>query len=88
MFKFKETLVTAFALFSLFFGAGNLILPPSLGLRAGSDWEWVVLGFSLSAVLIPILGILAHARLQGTLFDFGKKVSAGFSAFYCYIIYA
>ncbi|MEH6406879.1 MAG: branched-chain amino acid transport system II carrier protein, partial [Leeuwenhoekiella sp.] len=27
----KETFITAFALFSMFFGAGNLILPPLLG---------------------------------------------------------
>ncbi|WP_299533845.1 branched-chain amino acid transport system II carrier protein [Ulvibacterium sp.] len=84
----KETLITAFALFSLFFGAGNLILPPLLGFRSGELWWLVALGFCLSAVLIPILGILAHARLQGTLFDFGKKVSPTFSWVYSFLIYA
>lgn len=84
----KETFVTAFALFSLFFGAGNLILPPLLGFRSGELWWVVALGFCLSAVLIPILGILAHARLQGTLFDLGKKVSPTFSWFYSFLIYA
>ncbi|MFC4221613.1 branched-chain amino acid transport system II carrier protein [Flagellimonas marina] len=85
----KKTLtITAFALFSLFFGAGNLILPPLLGFKSGSSWWLVVLGFCLSGVLIPLLGILAHARLQGTLFDFAKKVSPTFSLLYCYLIYA
>jgi LIVCS family branched-chain amino acid:cation transporter len=84
----KETIITAFALFSLFFGAGNLILPPLLGFKTGSLWWLVALGFCLSAVLIPILGILAHARLQGTMFDFAKKVSPRFSIVYCYLIYA
>lgn len=88
MVKTKETLVTAFALFSLFFGAGNLILPPLLGFRAGELWWLVALGFCLSAVLIPLLGILAHAKLQGTIFDFGKKVSPTFSLVYSFIIYA
>lgn len=88
MVKKKETLVTAFALFSLFFGAGNLILPPLLGFRAGELWWLVALGFCLSAVLIPLLGILAHAKLQGTIFDFGKKVSPTFSLIYSFIIYA
>ncbi|NNJ88395.1 MAG: hypothetical protein HKP53_03255, partial [Eudoraea sp.] len=37
MYKTKELWVTSFALFSLFFGAGNLILPPQLGFRAGPD---------------------------------------------------
>ncbi|UCD62499.1 MAG: branched-chain amino acid transport system II carrier protein, partial [Flavobacteriaceae bacterium] len=38
MLSIKKTLVTAFALFSLFFGAGNLILPPQLGFKAGEFW--------------------------------------------------
>ncbi|WP_411029494.1 branched-chain amino acid transport system II carrier protein [Spongiimicrobium sp. 3-5] len=84
----KETLVAAFALFSLFFGAGNLILPPYLGFQSGNLWWFVALGFCISAVLIPILGILAHAKLQGTIFDFGKKVSPKFSLVYALIIYA
>ncbi len=83
----KETLVTAFALFSLFFGAGNLLLPPLLGYNAGEAWGWVTLGFIITAVVIPILGILAHAKLQGTMFDFGKKVSPLFSTIYCIIVY-
>ena len=88
MYKTKELWVTSFALFSLFFGAGNLILPPQLGFRAGPDWWLVALGFALSAVLIPILGIRAHGRLQGTMFDFAKKVSPGFSLVYCILVYA
>ena len=87
MNKTKETLVIAFALFSLFFGAGNLILPPQLGFKSGDFWWLVTLGFCLSAVFIPILGILAHAKLQGTIFDFGKKVSPTFALVYSFIVY-
>ncbi|BAO75408.1 branched-chain amino acid transport system II carrier protein [Winogradskyella sp. PG-2] len=83
----KELLVTSFALFSLFFGAGNLLLPPLLGYNAGENWLWVSLGFMITAVLIPIIGILAHAKLQGTMYDFGKKVSPWFSSIYCIIVY-
>lgn len=88
MYRKKVTIVVAFALFSLFFGAGNLILPPQLGFKAGSAWWLVALGFCISAVLIPILGILAHAKLQGGMFDFAKKVSPTFSVIYCFIVYA
>ncbi|UII81465.1 branched-chain amino acid transport system II carrier protein [Flagellimonas sp. CMM7] len=84
----KTIAITAFALFSLFFGAGNLILPPQLGFKSGDLWWLVAFGFCLSAVLIPILGILAHAKLQGTMFDFAKKVSPIFSLVYCYLVYA
>ncbi|NNM23605.1 MAG: branched-chain amino acid transport system II carrier protein [Flavobacteriaceae bacterium] len=84
----KQTVVTAFALFSLFFGAGNLILPPFLGYNAGESWLWVTLGFAVSAVLIPILAIYGHARLQGTMLDFANKVTPGFAIFYSICVYA
>ena len=87
MNKTKEIWIAGFALFSLFFGAGNLILPPTLGAKAGLDWWIVVVGFVLTAVTIPILAIFAHAKLQGTLYDFGKKVSPIFSTAYCLLIY-
>lgn len=84
----KSTWLLAFALFSLFFGAGNLILPPLLGLNAGSSWTIVALGFCLSAVLIPVMGIIAHSRLQGSLFDLAKPVSRTYGLLYCLIIYS
>ena len=84
----KQTFITAFALFSLFFGAGNLILPPFLGFNAGDSWIWVTLGFALSAVVIPIMAIYAHARLQGTILDFANKVSPVFAIVFAILIYA
>ncbi|MFD2825680.1 branched-chain amino acid transport system II carrier protein [Leeuwenhoekiella polynyae] len=83
----KETLITGFAIFSLFFGAGNLILPPLLGYNSGDQWSLVTLGFVISAVFIPILGIFAHARLQGTMLDFASKVHPKFSLVFCILIY-
>ncbi|MGJ8665539.1 MAG: branched-chain amino acid transport system II carrier protein [Patiriisocius sp.] len=83
----KQTFIVAFALFSLFFGAGNLILPPFLGFNAGEDWLLVTLGFSISAVIIPILAIYAHARLQGTILDFANKVSPIFAVVYAVFVY-
>ena len=87
MNKTKDIFITGFALFSLFFGAGNLLLPPLLGYNAGDNWAWVTVGFMVTAVVIPILGILAHAKLQGTMYDFGKKVSPIFSIVYCILVY-
>lgn len=84
----KQTFITAFALFSLFFGAGNLILPSFLGYNSGSSWYLVLLGFVVSAVVIPILAVYGHAKLQGTMMDFAKKVSPLFALIYCLIVYA
>ncbi|PQB05639.1 branched-chain amino acid transport system II carrier protein [Aureitalea marina] len=83
----KQTFVTAFALFSLFFGAGNLIFPPLLGLKAGDQWIWVTLGFALSAVVIPILALFGHSRLQGTMADFGRPISRTFGIVYSFMVY-
>lgn len=88
MKKTKSILVMSFASFSMFFGAGNLILPPFLGFQAGANWLWVALGFALSAVVVPLLGILAHAKLQGTILDFTKKIPSVLGVAYCFAIYA
>ena len=83
MNKTKETFMFGFALFAGFFGAGNLILPPFLGFNSGTDWWIVAIGFLISATIIPLLSLFAHAKLQGTLYDFGKKVSPIFSIIFC-----
>ena len=87
MNKTKEAFILGFAIFAAFFGAGNLILPPMLGFKSGEDWWLVALGFVSSAVVIPLLALLAHARLQGTMMDFGKKVSYKFSLVFSICVY-
>ena len=88
MNKTKESFIFGFAIFSMFFGAGNLILPPLLGFNSGPDWWIVAIGFIASATIIPLFALLAHARLQGTMLDFGNKVSPLFSLIFCLIVYA
>ena len=83
----KDSILIGLALFAMFFGAGNLTLPPLLGLQQQSAWTWVSFGFIISGVVLPILAIYAHAKLQGSMYDFGKKVSPKFSVLFCIIIY-
>lgn len=83
----KEIFIFGFAIFAAFFGAGNLILPPLLGFSSGPDWWLVALGFITSATVIPLLALFAHAKLQGTMLDFGNKVSPLFSLIFCLIVY-
>lgn len=87
MNKTKETFVFGFAIFAAFFGAGNLILPPLLGFNSGPDWWLVTLGFITSATIIPLLALFGHAKLQGTMLDFGNKVSPLFSLIFCLCVY-
>jgi len=83
----KIILIIGFAIFASFFGAGNLILPPQLGFNSGPDWWLVTLGFVTSATIIPLLALFGHAKLQGTMLDFGNKVSPLFSLIYCLCVY-
>lgn len=87
MNKTKQTFVFGFAIFAAFFGAGNLVLPPLLGFNSGPDWWLVTLGFVLSATIIPLLALFGHAKLQGTMLNFGNKVSPLFSLIFCISIY-
>lgn len=62
MKKFKDIIIVSFALFSMFFGAGNLIFPPYIGVTSGSGWVTSFLGFILADVGIIILSIFAIAK--------------------------
>lgn len=55
----RQRLVMTFTFFSMFFGAGNLIFPPFVGAQAGSATIPAAIGFIVSAVGLPILGVLA-----------------------------
>ena len=78
----KEVLILGFALFAMFFGAGNLIFPPSLGIDMGKDWLVAGIGFLLTGVGLPLLGVLAFTKV-GRLEDFSVKISSRFNTLYC-----
>lgn len=61
----KKQLLIGFTLFSMFFGAGNLIFPPYLGAQAGTRLWLAFAGFAVSAIGLPIAGVVAVARAGG-----------------------
>lgn len=76
MNKKKDVLIIGFALFSIFFGAGNLIFPPYIGLTSGNQWLVSFLGFIISDVGIIFLSIIAVSKtgsFQGVIGRAGKK---------------
>ncbi len=77
--KKKDIMICGFALFAIFFGAGNLIFPPYLGVLAGDRWYVAMFAFLLSDPVLPILGVVATAKLGGRADDLGKRVSPKFS---------
>lgn len=64
--KRKELLLVGVTLFSMFFGAGNLIFPPYVGYQAGSEGLAAFVGLLLTAVCFPVLGVVAVAKVGGT----------------------
>ena len=62
--SFGKILPIGLMLFSFFFGAGNLIFPPVLGQLAGENLSSATIGFCLSGVGFPLLGILAMAIVR------------------------
>lgn len=73
--RLLDGLTIGFALFAMFFGAGNLILPPFLGLNAGADWWSSISGFTLTAILAPFLGILAVLLSGDSFTDLGARIN-------------
>lgn len=82
MNKKKEAVIFGFALFAMFFGAGNLIFPPSVGIAMGKDWLLAGIGFLLTGVGLPLFGVLAFTKV-GRLEDFSIKISSRFNTLYC-----
>lgn len=62
----QHTIIVGLALFALFFGAGNLIFPPSIGNEAGHSWVTGLMGFSLTGVILPVLAVYAIYNTGGT----------------------
>jgi LIVCS family branched-chain amino acid:cation transporter len=73
--KTTDVIVVGVALFAMFFGAGNLILPPFMGLMAGTTWKFALLGFLITGIGMPLLGIMAAARAGGTVEHLGNRVN-------------
>lgn len=61
-----DFLVIGLALFAIFFGAGNLIFPPFLGMTAGVEWPVAFGCFVLIDVIITCLGLFALNRAGGS----------------------
>ena len=55
----RQKILVAGTLFGMFFGAGNLIFPVHLGQLAGRNVIPAMIGFIITAVGVPILGVAA-----------------------------
>lgn len=79
MKKFNDILVIGLALFAMFFGAGNLIFPPYIGLLSGDKWFVSLIGFLITGIGLPLVGIIVMAKNDGEFEKFASKVGTKFS---------
>lgn len=69
--KSKSLIIsTGLAMFSMFFGSGNLVFPLMVGQTSGGHFGLASLGIILTGVLVPFLGILAMLLFDGSAKDF------------------
>lgn len=65
--KMKDIVVIGFALFAMFFGAGNLVFPPYLGVLDGTKWFIGFIAFLFADGGLALLGVIAMTRTGGDL---------------------
>lgn len=87
--KSQDILALSFMTFALFVGAGNIIFPPIIGLQAGPHVWTAALGFLITAVGLPVMTIVALARVGGPMDALSGPIgrtAGGILAAACYLL--
>lgn len=82
----KQILAVGLMLFALFFGAGNMIFPPFLGQNAGSHVWTAIIGFLITGVGLPLLGIIAIAK-TGDVQTMASRVHPVYGVIFTVVMY-
>lgn len=83
----KETFTIGLMLFALFFGAGNLIFPPALGQLAGVNMWEAILGFLITGVGLPLLGVVAIGISGSDVQSLASRVHPVFGLVFTFVLY-
>ena len=84
----KKGALTGLLLFGIFFGAGNLIFPPTLGAQSGENFLPAIAGFVFSGVGIAVLTlIIGTLNPKGYIYEISKKISPWFATIYLAVLY-
>lgn len=84
----RSNLLIGSLLFGLFFGAGNLIFPVHLGQLAGANTLSATIGFLLTGVGLPIIGVVASALSRSeSLYEMAKPVSKTYGILFTCALY-
>lgn len=85
---FQQNLLIGSLLFGLFFGAGNLIFPVQMGQEAGSNAFTATIGFLITGVGLPMVGIVASALSKSeSLFDMARPIGSRYASIFTCLLY-
>jgi len=59
----RDIIVVGFALFAMFFGAGNVIFPPYLGVEAGPEWLGCFSAYFIADIGLAMCAVFALLRV-------------------------
>ncbi|MCP1386864.1 branched-chain amino acid transport system II carrier protein [Corynebacterium sp. TA-R-1] len=79
--------ITSLALFSMFFGAGNLIFPPMLAVQAGDNFWPAILGFLATGALLPVLAVIAISLAGEDVRDLAQRGGTVFGLIFPILAY-
>ena len=86
--NFQSNVLIGALLFGLFFGAGNLIFPVQMGQLAGKNTFQATIGFLITGVGLPLLGVIATALAQSeSLYDLAKSINRTYSILFTCMLY-
>ncbi|WP_419248128.1 branched-chain amino acid transport system II carrier protein [Streptococcus suis] len=84
----KKGALTGLLLFGMFFGAGNLIFPPALGVLSGENFWPAILGFVVSGVGIAVIALIVGTlNPKGYVHEISRKISPAFATIYLVALY-
>ena len=69
-----DFLFIGLAYFACYFGAGNLVFPPKLGLQSGSSWLGGAIGLGISGIVLPLLALIIISYRGGDVESITKRV--------------
>jgi len=88
--SYQTILKTSLAMFSLIFGAGNIIYPVFVGTSSGTEYLFFgLLGFCITTILVPLLGVVSIILFDGNYEEFfGRlgKIPGNILIFICLLI--
>lgn len=89
-YLFSPTLIAGLAIFSMFFGAGNIFVPLEVGKISGDSIVAAFLGMFVSTILLPLLGLLSILLFNGNVKSYfyraGVKPGFAFIAIFMLLI--